>query len=68
MEQLRRLSQIRRPVGQELVAQLVQSFILSRLDYSIQQLSFNRYAKFGDHAALRRSERSSAADSRPTDE
>ena len=31
--QLRRLRQIRRPVGQELVAQLVHSFVLSRLDY-----------------------------------
>jgi len=28
-----RLRQIRRPVGQELVAQLVHSFVLSRLDY-----------------------------------
>jgi len=32
--QLRRLRQIRRPVGQELIAQLVHSFIFSRLDYS----------------------------------
>jgi len=31
--QLRRLRQIRRPVGQELVAQLVHSFVLWRLDY-----------------------------------
>ena len=31
--QLRRLRQIRRPVGQELVAQLAHSFVLSRLDY-----------------------------------
>jgi len=31
--QLRRLRQISRPVGQELVAQLVHSFVLSRLDY-----------------------------------
>jgi hypothetical protein len=31
--QLRRLRQIRRPVGQELVAQLVHSFVLSKLDY-----------------------------------
>ena len=31
--QLRQLRQIRRPVGQELVAQLVHSFVLSRLDY-----------------------------------
>jgi hypothetical protein len=31
--QLGRLHQIRRPVGQELVAQLVHSFVLSRLDY-----------------------------------
>jgi len=30
---LRRCRQIRRPVGQELVAQLVHSFVLSRLDY-----------------------------------
>jgi len=31
--QLRKLRQIRRPVGQELVSQLVHSFVLSRLDY-----------------------------------
>jgi Reverse transcriptase (RNA-dependent DNA polymerase) len=31
--QLRRLRQIRRPIGQELVAQLVHLFVLSRLDY-----------------------------------
>ena len=31
--QLRRLRQIRRPVSQKLVAQLVHSFVLSRLDY-----------------------------------
>ena len=31
--QLRRLRQIRRPVGKELVAQLVHSFVLSRIDY-----------------------------------
>jgi len=32
--QLRRLRQIRRPVRQELIAQLAHSFILSRLDYN----------------------------------
>jgi len=37
--QLRRLRQIRHPVGQELVAQLVHSFVLSR------QLSFSRSAE-----------------------
>jgi len=58
---MRRLRQIRRPVGQELVAQLVNSFVLSRLDYG-------RSSKVGDHAVSKRLERSSAADSRPTDE
>ena len=31
--QLRRLRRMRRPVGKELVTQLVHSFVLSRLDY-----------------------------------
>ena len=49
---LRRLRQIRRPVGQELVAQLVHSFVLSKIDYC-NSIEVNR------HAASMRSERSS---------
>jgi len=52
------LRQIRH--GQELVAHLVHSFVLSRLDYGNSVL-----AKVGDHAASTRSERCSAAYSRP---
>ena len=37
--QLRRLREIRRPVDQELVAQLVHSFALSRLDYGYSVLA-----------------------------
>ena len=59
--QLRRLRQICRPVSQELVAQLVHSFVLSRLDS--WQLSTRRIAKVNYHAASTRSERSPAADS-----
>jgi len=39
------------------------TFVLSRLDYGNSVL-----AEVGDHAASTRSERSSAADSQPTDE
>jgi len=61
--QLRQLRQTPScPVGQELVAQMVNSFVLSR------QFSFSLSAKVGDHAAATRSEHSSAVDSRPTDE
>jgi hypothetical protein len=37
--QLWRICRIRRPVGQELVAQLIHSFILSRLDYGNSRLA-----------------------------
>jgi len=61
--QLRQLRQLSRPVGQELVAQLVHPFVVSKLDLENTVL-----ANVGDHTASMRSERSSAADYQHTDE
>jgi len=56
-------SDIRRPVSQELVAQLVHSFVLSRLDYGNSVL-----VGLPKSAIMPLQRVQSAADSRPTDE
>ena len=61
--QLRRLRQIRRPGARRSAGSLIR-FVEARL----RQLRSSRFAKVSHHAASTRSECSSAADSRPTDE